>query len=105
VRATLCYEGEADKMNDEKKEPTAYQSTPHSDLISELMDSRVPKNEREWAAAREIDELRAENKILASLLECWLDPTLQGDNRWAISAETLEQLVAATKGALEARRR
>jgi hypothetical protein len=41
---------------DEK--PEAKQATPHSQLISELMDSRVPKTEREHAAAREIERLR-----------------------------------------------
>jgi hypothetical protein len=37
---------------------------------------------------------------MASLLACWLDPLLQGEVRWAISAETLEQLLMATKKAL-----
>jgi hypothetical protein len=41
--------------------------------------------------------------VLASLLACWLDPMLQGDDRWAISAETLEQLVDATKKVLAER--
>jgi hypothetical protein len=40
-------------------QPEAKQATPHSQLISELMDSRVPKTEREHAAAREIERLRA----------------------------------------------
>jgi hypothetical protein len=47
--------------------------------------------------AREIERL-------ASLLACWLDPMLQGEDRWAISAETLDQLLKATKKALESRR-
>jgi hypothetical protein len=51
----------------------------------------------------EIERLRAENNVLASLLTCWLDPMLQGEDRWAISAETLEQLLKATKKALENR--
>jgi hypothetical protein len=33
---------------------------PHDELICELLDSRIPKNEREHAAAREIERLRAE---------------------------------------------
>jgi hypothetical protein len=37
----------------------AKQATPHSQLIDELMDSGVPKTEREHAAAREIEWLRA----------------------------------------------
>ena len=33
-------------------------ATPHDELIAELLDSTVPKTEREHAAAREIEELR-----------------------------------------------
>ena len=36
----------------------AGEATPHADLIKQIMNSRVPKNEREWAAAREIERLR-----------------------------------------------
>jgi len=36
----------------------AKQATPHSVLIDQLMDSRVPKTEREHAARREIEMLR-----------------------------------------------
>lgn len=35
-------------------------ATPHSELIAQLLDSRLPKTERERAAAREIEALRAE---------------------------------------------
>lgn len=28
------------------------------EIIRQIMDSRIPKNEREWAAAREIEDLR-----------------------------------------------
>ena len=56
----------------------AKQATPHRDLIDQLLDSRIPKSEREHAAAREISglsvreahlrarvaELEAENEIL-----------------------------------------
>lgn len=38
----------------------AKQATPHSQLIAELLDSRVPKTEREHAAVREIERLRIE---------------------------------------------
>lgn len=37
----------------------AQQATPREQLLKELMDSRVPKTEREHAAAREIGDLRA----------------------------------------------
>lgn len=33
-------------------------ATPHDQLITELLDSRIPKTEREHAAAREIKKLR-----------------------------------------------
>jgi hypothetical protein len=33
-------------------------ATPHDQLIAELLDSRIPKTEREHAAAREIERLR-----------------------------------------------
>ena len=36
----------------------AMKATPHKQLIDELMDSRIPKTEREHAAAREIERLR-----------------------------------------------
>jgi hypothetical protein len=36
----------------------AKQATPHNKLIDEIMDCRVPKTEREHAAAREIEMLR-----------------------------------------------
>lgn len=37
----------------------AQQATPREHLLKELMDSRVPKTEREHAAVREIERLRA----------------------------------------------
>ena len=37
----------------------AKQATPHATLLAELLDSRVPKSEREHAAAREIERLTA----------------------------------------------
>lgn len=39
----------------------AKKSTPHETLIAQLLDSRVPKTEREHAAAREIQRLRDKN--------------------------------------------
>ena len=33
-------------------------ATPHEELIRQILDSRIPKNEREWAAGREIERLR-----------------------------------------------
>ena len=37
-----------------------YQARPHDELIRELLDPRIPKSEREHAAAREIERLRKE---------------------------------------------
>lgn len=39
-------------------ESAACAATPRDELLRQLLDSRIPKNEREWCAAREIEELR-----------------------------------------------
>ena len=44
------------------------QATPHKELLAQLMDSRVPKSEREHAAAREIEGLRV---LLAKAVCTW----------------------------------
>lgn len=49
------------------------QARPHDELIHELLDSRIPKSEREHAAAREIERLREEVKELRETLEA-LEP-------------------------------
>lgn len=49
------------------------QARPHDELIRELLDSRIPKSEREHAAAREIERLREEVKGLCETLEA-LEP-------------------------------
>ena len=36
------------------------QATPREELLRQLLDSRIPKNEREWCAAREIEDMRAD---------------------------------------------
>ena len=38
-------------------------ATPHNELIAQLLDSRVPKSEREHAAAREIERLREQLRL------------------------------------------
>lgn len=47
----------------------AKQATPHSVLIEQLMDSRVPKTEREHAASREIEMLREALRLPAQQAE------------------------------------
>ena len=39
---------------------TGKQATPHRTLMEQLMDSRIPKTEREYAALQEIERLRRE---------------------------------------------
>lgn len=46
-----------------------YQATPHADLIAQIMDSRVPKNEREWAAGREIERLRTDLAVMNDAID------------------------------------
>lgn len=47
--------------------PECCASTPRAELERQIMDSNVPKNEREWWAAREIERLRA---ALQSVVGC-----------------------------------
>jgi hypothetical protein len=35
-----------------------YQANPHGTLLEQIMNSSLPKTEREWAAKREIERLR-----------------------------------------------
>ena len=64
-----------------------YQATPHEQLIEDLLDSTIPKTEREHAAAREImknlDRIAAGHR-LALELECLLLDTqdLTTVSRW-----------------------
>ena len=44
--------------NDNSKVPM--QATPHGTLLEQIIDPCQPKNEREWAASREIERLKAE---------------------------------------------
>jgi hypothetical protein len=65
----------------------AKQATPHEQLIDELRDSRIPKTEREHAAAREIEKNQdriAAGHRLALELECLLLDTkdLPTVSRW-----------------------
>ena len=51
------------------------QATPPVDLRQQIMDSRVPKNEREWWASRTIEELERERdrlraELVATLSVC-----------------------------------
>ena len=59
------------------------EATPHADLIAQIMDSRVPKNEREWAAEREIARLRRE---LAEARELLRDvrSSIPGNHKFAL---------------------
>ena len=64
----------------------AKQATPHSVLIEQLMDSRVPKTEREHAARREIEMLREALRLPAQKAEkqepvAWMYDFLNPDNR------------------------
>lgn len=51
-------------MSDEK----GYAATPYEVLIKQIMSASIPKNEREWAAQREITKLAAEVQSLESQL-------------------------------------
>jgi chromosome segregation ATPase len=46
------------------------QATPTGDLRQQILDSRVPKNEREWWASREIEKLERELTAASQAYEC-----------------------------------
>lgn len=62
------------QMDNEENKP--YQAIPHDKLINELMDCRVPKTEREHAAAREIEKFKDNKKLTDE--EVWLRAYLVG---------------------------
>ncbi len=65
----------------------AMQATPHSVLIEQLMDSRVPKTEREHAACREIEMLRKDAERYQ-----WLRDRMQVRYERSLSGKTKEAL-------------
>lgn len=54
----FCGRGGCKRENVNSWEQMQRMATPHDQLITELLDSRIPKTEREHAAAREIKKLR-----------------------------------------------
>ena len=73
------------------KKPMA--ATPHKQLIDELMDSRIPKSEREHAAAREIEKLR---KVIEAAEKqepvAWLQLTAYGDKLLSFNKPSEEKV-------------
>ena len=57
------------------------QATPACDLRQQIIDSRVPKNEREWWASREIEKL--ERELAAAKAECDLNRTRLASIFWS----------------------
>jgi hypothetical protein len=47
----------------------AKQATPHKELLRQLLDSNIPKTEREHAAVREIERLTELLEALESMVE------------------------------------
>ena len=67
-----------------KQQPIACAATPHKELIEQLMDSRIPKTEREHAARREIEMLREALRLPAQKAEtpvAWMYDFLDSGNR------------------------
>jgi hypothetical protein len=72
----------------------AKQATPHSVLIEQLMDSRIPKTEREHAARREIEMLREALRLPAQQAEtpvAWMYDFLNSDNREEVIRDWMTQ--------------
>lgn len=62
-------------QNDKLAMSAAVQSTPSLELEHQIMNSDIPKNEREWWAAREIERLRTIARELSDVLY-GLPPTI-----------------------------
>jgi hypothetical protein len=62
----------------------AKQATPSASLEEHIMDPNVPKNEREWWAANEIERLRA---ALTEIRDA--GPMTLDDQRWRIALVAL----------------
>lgn len=54
----------------------AYQATPNATLEQQIMDSNIPKNEREWWAHKEIERLRAERDELLHMNQKYVEMIL-----------------------------
>jgi len=62
-------------------------ATPHADLIAELMNPNVPKNEREHAAVREIERMRETRQaIIAGALFDFMAWLTSRDERLVLSS-------------------
>ena len=60
------------------------QATPHQSLIDQIMDSRVAKNEREWACAIEIEKLQAKVQELEGKMNVTNKHDLIWLERWEV---------------------
>lgn len=96
------------------------QATPREQLIQELLDSRVPKTEREHCAAREIERLRARiaeleadaaryrylrNRDAAYVLKttgpaagCWIDCDGEDGGLCLLTGEDADAAIDALRG-------
>ena len=79
----------------------AYQATLPKDLESQIMDCRIPKNEREWWASKEIASLRAQ---LVSCEGQWRKEVDANKVVLDQLAEAREKLAAAREALKEGRR-
>ena len=73
----------------------AKQATPHATLLAELLDSRVPKSEREHAAKREIERLTASLKRANETAEHF-------ERHWYLRGDEIERLTAERDALLNA---
>ena len=68
-------------------------ATPHNELIAQLLDSRLPKNEREHAAAREIERLRREVEEWRSFAEAQVELHDEAEDHAEDLAKALAELI------------
>ena len=84
-----------------RTDDTPYQATPSADLRQQIMDSRVPKNEREWWAQRTIEKLETELSAARSDIAHYLRDNLTAHQMACAAGLERDQLRAEVS---EARR-
>lgn len=75
----------------------ACQATPHAALIAQIMDSRVPKNEREHAACREIERLR---EALQRIFDAAGDQLTDGQHEMTPTEKFAHEVICIATAAL-----
>jgi hypothetical protein len=81
-------------------------ATPHGTLIEQILDSRIAKNEREWAAAKEIESLRSQVAALTAQRDAmvvaleWIEEYWNGSENEMAMSDACHAVVDIARSAL-----